>query len=118
MTDEAEARHVGGGMNVELQHRSGARGIELRHRTNGGLVMFVGERIALERSQQNSGAERLAQHDRIADSRADIADDSPRIDHASDRHAEFRFFVADGVAAYNYDPGLARFLCCPAQNLG
>jgi len=60
----------------------------------------------------------LAQHERIADPRADVAYDSARIDHAGDCHPELHFLVSDGMSSDDHDAGLARLLGGAAQNLG
>src|SRR5260370_584236 len=115
-SDAAEASDIRGGMNVVFEHRGSGRGVELDHRTNRGLVSVVTERVALERGHQNSGAERLGQHERVANLRADVAHDPTRIDYAGNRHPEFHFFVGDSMTANDHDAGLARFLGGAAQN--
>src|SRR5713101_7415002 len=117
MADQAEAGHVGRGMNVELEHRERGIRVELNHRADRGLVCFVGKLVALECGHENSGAERLAQHERIADPRADVAHYSARIDDASYCHPELYFLIGDSVASDDYDAGLARLLGGAAQNL-
>ncbi len=107
VSEETEPRHVRAGVHGELAHDFRRLPIERRHGHDGGANAAARHVSSFEGRRDDSGAERLREHEGITSPYADIADHAGGMHDACDGHAELRLRIDDAVATDDDGPSFS-----------
>ena len=97
--EQPEAGHVGDGVRIEIAQRSGGHAVERRHRRDRGGEDVGIDGILAQRIRDDARAERLGEHEEVADPGAGIAPDALGMDDPGDGQAIQRLCGRDRVPA-------------------
>ena len=118
MSEQAEARDVGGGMDVHIGHGVGGVAVQPEHPLDGRRGGGRGRNLMLDRGRDDAGAQRLGQHQAVARPASPIAPHPLGMDRTGHGKAVFWLPVVDAVAAQNIDARFADLVEATAQNVG
>ena len=117
VTEQAEARHVGAGVDIfGASHGIARLFVERRHVGINRVAGGGGDEVCFDGGREHAAAERLGEHQHIARLRADIFEDAVGMDESRDAQAVLWLVILNGVAARDDASGLDGFGMPTLQN--
>ena len=118
VAEEPESGDVGCAARADGDGASTGRRVELRHGVDQPLRLFRSEVAALGRGRENGGAERLGEHEAVADLGVRVAQHLLGIHAPGHRQPELQLVVDDRVAADDERAGFVDLVLPAAEDVG